>query len=247
MIHDIDETLRALVKRDVLNGSGAEISFEAPTTEWASKRTVPTINCYLYDIREDTSRRDVFPIDVKDDTGKVIERKMPPRRFRLAYLLTAWTQRPEDEHRLLSDLLRCFLQSEVLPSDLLSGSLVGNEGRVLSFIAQPEPDRAISDLWSALGGELKPSLDLLVIAPFDVGRATPAAPPVTETPRFSVARPQAAPEEPQAGRKKKGAPAAAPVAPVVPAAAALPDETVRFGADDAAGRVFRVHGIPRRP
>ena len=243
MIHDIDETLRALVKRDVLNGSGAEVSFEAPTTEWASKRTVPTVNCYLYDIREDTSRRDVFPIDVKDDTGKVIERKMPPRRFRLAYLLTAWTQRPEDEHRLLSELLRCFLQSEVLPGDLLVGSMAGNTGRVLSFIAQPEPDRAISDLWSALGGELKPSLDLLIIAPFDVGRATPAGPPVTEMPRFSVARPEAEPEQPQAGRKKK---VPAVEVPIAPAAAVLPDETVRVGAQDAPGRVFRVHGMPRR-
>ena len=34
----------------------------------------------------------------------------------------------------------------------------------------PPEDRALSDVWSALGGELKPSLDLVVIAPFDLER-----------------------------------------------------------------------------
>ena len=58
MIHDVDESLRALVKRDALNGSGVEVAFDAPTKEWVAKRNAPAIDMYLYDIREDTTRRE---------------------------------------------------------------------------------------------------------------------------------------------------------------------------------------------
>ncbi len=123
MIHDVDATLRALIERDVLDGPDVELSFEAPTREWAGKLALPTINVFLYDIREDPSRRDVFFEEVRDDNGRVIERRQPPRRLRLAYLLSVWTKRPEDEHRLLSALLGCFLRADVLPAEVLAGSL----------------------------------------------------------------------------------------------------------------------------
>ena len=40
------------------------------------------------------------------DEGYVAGHAAIPRRFRLSYLVTAWTQRPEDEHRLLCGLPR---------------------------------------------------------------------------------------------------------------------------------------------
>src|SRR4029077_16337797 len=96
----------------------------------------------------------------------VISRHLPPRHFKLSYLVTAWTQRPEDEHRLLASLLRCFLLSDCLPSDLLAGALADIPLAMPVTCALPPPeDRALSDVWSALGGELKPSLDLVVVVP----------------------------------------------------------------------------------
>jgi hypothetical protein len=187
VIHDVDESLRGLIRRDVLNGSGVEVSFEAPTKDWAAKRTIPTINVYLYDIREDVSRRDVFFEEIRDDTGKVIERRQPPRRFKLSYLLTAWTQRPEDEHRLLSALLGCFLRADTLPPAVLVGTLADLGRPVLSTIAlPPAEDRSINDTWSALGGELKPSLDLVVIAPSIADVALPLGPPVLQQPASEI-------------------------------------------------------------
>jgi len=192
MIHEVDDVLRALIKRDVLDGSEIEISFEAPSRDWAAKRTKPTINIYLYDIREDLSRREVFFQEVRDETGRVIDRRQPPRRFRLTYLMTAWTQRPEDEHRILSQLLGCFLVQDFLPPELLVGSLKDSERVVVSAVAVPVgQDKQISEVWSALGGELKPSLDLAIIAPMSVGKTMHFGPPVTELPRFVVARPDA--------------------------------------------------------
>src|SRR3979411_3331383 len=123
MIQDVDESLCALVKRDALNGSKADIAFDAPNKEWSSRRNTPTVDLYLYDIREDLERREVMWEDIRGDAGNsrlTTERRPPPRRFKLSYLVTAWTQRPEDEHRLLSSLLPCFLRHPTMPSAALT-------------------------------------------------------------------------------------------------------------------------------
>src|SRR2546429_1432950 len=190
MIQDVDESLRALVKRDALNGSKADVAFDAPTREWSSRRNTPTVDLYLYDIREDLEQREVMWEAVRGDSGFVTERRPPARRFKLSYLVTAWTQRPEDEHRLLSSLLSCFLRNQTMPVDVITGSLVGARLPISLSIALPPPqDRSISHVWSAMGGELKASLDLVVNAPFEIKVAVPAGPPVMEEPRFSYARP----------------------------------------------------------
>jgi Pvc16 N-terminal domain len=181
MIHELDESLRKLVTRDAVNGSGVEVSFDAPTREWAARRNIPTVDLYLYDIREDLQRRDVQYEEVLGESGRVVERRPPPRRFKLSYLVTAWTQRPEDEHRLLSALLHCFLRYDQLPDDVLAGSLADQVHPILVGIALPPPEeRSISDVWSALGGDMRAALDLAVIAPFDPSRVLVAPPPVEE-------------------------------------------------------------------
>jgi hypothetical protein len=144
---------------------------------------------YLYDIREDTTRRETAWIEVRDEKGIVTDRRLPPRRFRLSYLVTAWTNRPEDEHRLLSALLSCFIRHEYVPPELLVGVLDGQTLPVLMNVALPVPaDRNIADVWSAMGGELKPSLDLIVTAPLDLQRALEAGPPVREQPFLDMVR-----------------------------------------------------------
>jgi hypothetical protein len=179
MIQDLDESLRTLVRRDALQGSDVDVAFEAPTREWAAHRNTPTVDLYLYDIREDLQRRTVAWEPVRNEDGRVIERRPPARVYKLSYLVTAWTQRPEDEHRLLSAMLLCFLRHERMPDEVLAGTLAGTMVPVLTTIAlPPPPDRSLSDVWSALGGELKPSLDLVVTAPFDVQRQQEAGPPV---------------------------------------------------------------------
>jgi hypothetical protein len=187
VIHEVDEALRTLVLRDAVNGSGVDLTFDAPTKEWASRRNAPTVNVYLYDVREDIDRREVEFQEIRDDEGRVTERRPPARRFKLSYLVTVWTQRPEDEHRLLSSLLACFLAHEALPSDVLPPLLADTGYATLLTAALPPPkDRSLADVWSALGGELKPSLDIVVTAPFDTGRVREAGPPVIEPPRVTV-------------------------------------------------------------
>jgi hypothetical protein len=191
VIYEVDEALRALVRRDALPGSDVEIVFDAPTKEWASRRNTPTVDVYLYDIREDLRRRTRGMINDYDGTGRVVERHLPPRYFKLSYLVTAWTQRPEDEHRLLSAILACFLLHDAIPAGLLTGQLAELGLPVALTVGLPPPeDRGFADVWSALGGELKPSLDVVVAAPVDTGQRHPAAPPVTH-PLTVTARGQA--------------------------------------------------------
>lgn len=190
MIHDVDESLRELVRREVLSGANVEISFEAPNRDWSARRNAPTINLYLYEIREDLERRNIQIEEFRDGKGFVVERRPPPRRFKLSYLVTAWTQRPEDEHRILASLLECFLAFDALPADVLQGSLAGQPHPVRTTIGLPlPPERSISDVWTALGGELKASLDLIVTAPFETGRTRPIGPPVLEEPRIRLGGP----------------------------------------------------------
>lgn len=189
MIHDVDESLRNMIVGRVVSRTDVDVVFDAPTKEWASRRTGPTINAFLYDIREDLGRRDVALQPVRDESGRVVARRPADRRFRLAYLLTAWTQRPEDEHRLLATLLSTFLAVDRVPDDMLAGSLVDAAVPVILQLALPPPqDRSLSDVWSALGGEMKPSLDLVVVAPIEPDRSLQPGPPVLAAPALRMRR-----------------------------------------------------------
>ena len=123
MIHEVDSALRALIERET-GTRDVEVVFDAPTRDWAGRRNSPTIDVYLYDIREDLRRRERGVLnEYNADQTRIVGRHLPPRHFKLSYLITAWTQRPEDEHRLLSSLLMCFLRFDALPPELLGGPL----------------------------------------------------------------------------------------------------------------------------
>lgn len=183
----MDSALRTLIEREAAGTRDVEIVFDAPTREWAGRRNSPTIDVYLYDIREDLRRRERGMHNVYDDANVVVSRRLPPRHFKLSYLVTAWTQRPEDEHRLLSSLLLCFLKYDALPADVLTGPLTELGLPIPITIALPPPeDRAFADVWSALGGELKPSIDIVVSTPLDTGQSFHTGPPVEVPPRVSL-------------------------------------------------------------
>ncbi len=181
MIHEIDEALRRLLRRGALPEGAGEIALDAPTREWAARRNTPTLNTYLYDIREDVARRERGAYAERGEDGTVLQRRQPPRWFRLSYLLTAWTARPEDEHRMLAGALAALLPYEALPEEDVPLSLRTHRASIgLTVGVPPAESRSLADIWSALGGELKPSLDVVITTPFPVTPVYPVGPPVTE-------------------------------------------------------------------
>lgn len=180
MIHEVDEGLRRLLGESGLEASGVEVVFDAPTRDWAARRSAPTVCVFLYDIREDAVRRGGGAGEVYDADGHLVARRTPPRWFELTYLVTAWASRPQDEHRLLSQVLTCLVATDTLPARLLTGTLAELGLAVALDTAGAAADvPAAADVWSALGGELKASLGVRVRAPL-AGVTTAVAPPVTE-------------------------------------------------------------------
>ncbi len=202
MIHNVDAALRSLIADSLLaveSELGAvTVQFDAPTRDWASRQNQPTVDLYLYDIRRDISRNQVGVVERRDDDDRVLDRRPIAVWFRLAYLVTAWTQRPEDEHRILTHLMSAFLAHEGL-------TIVGDDGEGVVIplgVAMPPPqDRSLSDVWSALGGELKPSLDIVVVGPVIPDRAQSVGPPVEREPVIVASRPDGTMLEERGGRE----------------------------------------------
>ncbi|PYF99171.1 Protein of unknown function [Georgenia satyanarayanai] len=212
----MDEALRELVRTHALDGSDVEVVLDAPTTDWAARRNAPTVNLYLYDLREDTRWRERGWAPRTGADGTVTGRVPAPRLFKLSYLVTAWTARPEDEHRLLDALLHALLAVEVLPAELLSSELEGV--RVPLTVGLPPPeDRGFADVWSSLGGQLKPSIDVVLTAPFSAGADVPVGPPVAEPAVVNISDLRGPAQERAGGRRARPEEPGTPPEPSAPA------------------------------
>jgi Pvc16 N-terminal domain/Carboxypeptidase regulatory-like domain len=155
-IADLDEGLRGLLRSDLRRHGfdGVEVSFDAPSREWAGKLTGPAVNLFLYDLREARDRATSSP-EPRD--GVLVA---PSLRLALTYAVTAWTKAVEDEHRLLSQVLAILFSHARLPEDLLGERSSGVRGPVEAAVGRPREDKA--DFWNAVGGQYKASIDYVV-------------------------------------------------------------------------------------
>lgn len=163
MLADLDETLETLLKRELAGHGfdGVEVAFEAPSRDWSSQLSQPTVNLFLYDIRESADHRPADWEETRANGRASVQR--PPKIMEATYAVTAWTQAVQDEHRLLSQVLQIFVAYPNLPVEQLHGRLRELAARfpVNASIAQPKADGK-ADFWSAVGGSYKPSLDYVV-------------------------------------------------------------------------------------
>jgi hypothetical protein len=180
MIRDLDDTLkRLLVEKTPLDPTQVDVNFEVPDREWSTGLAKPTINLYLYDIRENRELRDADWGTERGPNGGT-GRRRAPLRIDLAYLVTAWTRAVEDEHHLLWLALYTLARHPLLSGDLLEGELK-HQGRPLR-LNTAQGDGVLknpADFWTALDNQLKPSVNLLVTVEMDLEMAIPA-PPVGE-------------------------------------------------------------------
>jgi Pvc16 N-terminal domain len=241
MLHDVDQTLENFLRGRCGISNDIEVSFDAPTRDWSSRRNTPTINFFLYDLRESLDRRQAALEETRDARGLVESIALATRWFNCSYLITAWTQRAEDEHRLLSQVLLGFLQVHALPIEDLVGALTEKERNIpLTIGRPPTQDRSISDIWSALGGELKPSLDLVLLVPFEPTGSQVFGPPVMEAPSFSI---NGGPSERMAGHRRavpgREVPTTRPLREIAAEEKADSFEELNAGTPEQPGRRFR--------
>ena len=120
---DLDEALRTLLKRELERHGfeGVDIAFDAPATDWSAKLTNPTVNLFLYDLRENVAEAEVTTRDIRVNGVPIAT--PAPLRLEVTYSVTAWTKAVQDEHRLLSQVLAILFSHVSLPADLLEGRL----------------------------------------------------------------------------------------------------------------------------
>jgi hypothetical protein len=186
MLADLDETLRALLKRELATHGfdGVDIAFDAPDKEWSAQLSKPTVNLFLYDLRE---AQDYRPIDWRQEQGNGVTQDVrPPLRVDASFAVTAWTRTVEDEHRVLSQLLAIFYAYPILPDDVLTGTLANGSQQfpLRTRVAQDRADDR-SDFWTAVGGQYKASLDYVVSVSCESGTVLERGPEVrTQTLRL---------------------------------------------------------------
>ena len=181
MISDIDETIREiLIKEGGFDTGEVDISFEIPTREWSGSISKPTLNCYLFDIRENIERRQYgMRTDGANPSGTV--RRRPPTYFDLTYVITAWTRVVEDEHRLLWHVLTTLKRFSTLPTEHLQGVLMEQQTEINVQTAHPESlIKNPNDFWGALDNQLRPALSFVVTIAYDRPFG-PVGPPVLST------------------------------------------------------------------
>jgi Pvc16 N-terminal domain/Carboxypeptidase regulatory-like domain len=175
---DLDGALHRLLRREIAGIDGfpeLRVAFNMPDRAWAAALSQPTVNLFLYDVRENRGRRQA---QWGPDDSRALER--PPLWLDAAYAVTAFAREAEDEHRLLSQALTVLWSYPELPDDVLDDATLSSArtqfGSLRGRLADPSED-ATPEFWAALGGTYKVSFNYVITLPFPSGRVLHRGPP----------------------------------------------------------------------
>jgi Pvc16 N-terminal domain len=171
MLNDLDSTLEELLKRELppsLVSSEARIpimiSFATPDQDFTKKVSLPAINLFLYDVRENLELRNTEWTVQRQGNG-VATRQRPPVRVDCSYLVTVWAKDPADfqtEHRLLGEVMKALLRHPTIPNAVLQGSLSNQEPLPRALTLRPPQLQSLGEFWQAMGGRPKPAMNYTV-------------------------------------------------------------------------------------
>lgn len=178
MLADLDEALRTLLVRGFQHHGidRVDVAFDAPDREWSGQLSAPTLNLFLYDLRESTEpkRRGID----ERRTGEGAVQARPPLRLDCSYSISAWTNDVQDEHRLLSQALAILFAFPKLPEEVLPARLRDGSQRYPLHTKIGQPREGKADFWGAVGGQYKASLDYVVTLTVEPGAITQRGPEV---------------------------------------------------------------------
>jgi hypothetical protein len=144
----------------VKNGE-IDIKFDQPNREWSAKLTKPTINFFLYDIRENVELRQARYQKINNGSVRenLAKMKKAPHRLDCYYMLTTWAAEAEDEHRLMTRALMSLFRHPILPEHLLVGTLQHPQYPISTLLARNEKLQNPAEVWSALDNEMRPAIN----------------------------------------------------------------------------------------
>lgn len=184
MFDDLDRTIEALLKAELAPdvASQVSISFATPDESFPPQGlSLPTINLFLFEVRENASLREVEPLRQRLADGTTV--CIPaPVHVDCHYLVTAvavvQAGSVMDEHHILGAALTALLRYRVLPAAVLQGSLVGLTPPVRALAIRQDATPSTIDLWHALKGTPRAALHYTLTVAVDVGPPQDMAKPV---------------------------------------------------------------------
>ncbi|HEY9076339.1 MAG TPA: DUF4255 domain-containing protein [Anaerolineaceae bacterium] len=168
MFDAIDEVLEKWLVRDIpIRNKEIDIKFDQPKREWSARLNRPTINLYLYDLRENRKLRGSEQWLVTQNKDGTVSQRRAPVRVDLFYLITVWADDPADEHSLLASILLTLMRQPFLPKDLLPESLQRQPAPISIQVAQEDTLANLSDIWSVMDNEERPAIMLTLTVALD--------------------------------------------------------------------------------
>jgi len=173
MLADLDETIRQLLIAEIPVKNGEiDISFNQPKREWSARISKPTVNLFLYDVRENAVLRqhgwERMAVNGGGGNGDNIARlKRMPYRIDAYYMLTTWAAEPDDEHRLLTRCLMALFRFPILPEDRLVGTLQHPQFEIQARLASHDNLTNPAEVWGSLDNEMRPSISYYVTLALD--------------------------------------------------------------------------------
>jgi len=172
VIVEIDEALKNLLMQEIdIQGNEVDINFEQPKRDWSARLSKPTINLFLFDVRENLRLRgaEQYTTIRRADGTSEVRRNLV--RMDLRYLMTAWVKEAEDEHLLLSSALISMLRFPFLPQDLLPDSFKEQPApisiEVATFPPENGPTDKFTEIWGVLDNEMRPGVQVTVTVAVD--------------------------------------------------------------------------------
>jgi hypothetical protein len=177
---------RLIYERGNISPREVDITFEAPTRERIDTLVRPAINLFLFDLQENTELRQ-GDFERARSNGRA-ERRAPPRRFDLRYMVSALTTEIEDEHELIWRVLLTLLRHPQFPAELLPDELRTLEPPLTTRVSQSNEEQRMAAIWNALGAPPHPSLCYVVTVPVDMNMVIEAPLVLTRTARYARSR-----------------------------------------------------------
>jgi hypothetical protein len=170
MLADLDESIKKLLVEELpIKNGEIDVKFEQPKREWSAKLTKPTVNFFLYDLRENVQLRRSQWDSMNGGSARqnLAMMKKAPHKVDCYYMITSWAAEPEDEHRLMTRTLMALFRHPFLPDHVLQGTVQNPKSPINTYIARHDKLTNPAEVWSALDNEMRPSVSYSVTLTLD--------------------------------------------------------------------------------